>query len=707
MAETIGLAIISAVTASATTGAVVGAYAVAGISLSTIVGTTALVGGSLLFQSAFGQQPKQRNETQQSVLNQAMGPRIIVYGRTMVGGSRYLFETRNGALFQGIILSAREIDRIEGYYIGDRKTVTSAGENGGIVTDFPQTNKVSFEPHYGTDDQAASPTLLSQLPGIWTADHRLRGLAHVVVVFLGVKREEQQIVYPQSYATPLRFLVRGAKVWDPTNGAMDPENKATWTWSENAADCILDYLRHRDGMRFARSRIDVPSFIDMHGLCAETVTRKDGSTEPRYRLGGTYALNEAPKDVLARMLSTCDGQLVRGPTDLIGIRGGRFRNPLVNIPTEQIIAADLTQGNDRLDAYNLLKVSYTEPDNFYQPTEIQARQDFASQAQVGVIDSALDLAMVPSWTQAARLAKIKFAKDNPQWRGSTRTTLAALDALDQETARIVFDPLGDADVGPMMDTPCTLTAFGLDAAMTGCTIGFTAISADAYAWNPATEEPPRPALPNAPAPVNIVPTPVNVTVNPSRRTVAGGATAVWGVLSWNADARTDLTAQAQYRIVGSGESGWQPMGIRGDGLSAEVGPLTDGQTYDFRVRWIAGNTPSNWSNIVTLATVADANAAAAPYAIGVEGVAGGARFSFTASSSLNVAATFIHRRAGFSGELAGAAVADAIACGPNQRFESFISPAAAGPYRYWLVSRNASGYSDASSVAGPFDVTVT
>lgn len=705
MAETIGLAIISAVAGSAATGSVIGAYAVAGISLSTIVGTTALVGGSLLLQTALGQQPKQRNETQQSVLNQAMGPRICVYGRTLVGGSRYLFETRNGALLQGIIVSAREIDRIEAYYIGDRKTVTTLGEEGGIVTDFPQTNKVSFEPHYGSDDQVASPTLLSQLPGIWTEDHRLRGLAHVVVVFLGVKREEQQIVYPQSYATPLRFLVRGAKVWDPTNGAMDPENKATWAWSENAADCILDYLRHRDGMRFSRSRIDVPSFTDMHALCAETVTRKDGTTEPRYRLGGTYALNEAPKDVLARMLSTCDGQLVRGPTGLIGIRGGRYRNPLVNIPTEQIIAADLTQGNDRLDAYNLLKVSYTEPENFYQPTEIEARQDFTSQAQVGVIDSALDLAMVPSWTQAARLAKIKFAKDNPQWRGSTRTTLAALDALDQETAQITFDPLGDADVGPMMDSPCTLTAFGLDAAMTGCTLGFTSISADAYAWNPAAEEPPRPALPNAPAPVNIVPTPVNVAVNPSRRAVSGGATAVWGVLSWNADARTDLTAQAQYRVVGSGDAGWQSMGLRADGISAEAGPLTDGQTYDFRVRWVAGNTPSNWSNTVTLAAVADNTAPSAPSGFVVNGGSGKATGAFTAPNSANFGSAVLYRGTGT--DFAAATPVRTLYGSPSQAFDFTDEGLSAGTFRYWVRARNRSGFGDASSTAGPLAVTVT
>lgn len=340
-------------------------------------------------------------------------------------------------------------------------------------------------------------------------------------------------------------------------------------------------------------------------------------------------------------------------------------------------------------------MSYTEPENFYQPTEIQARQDFTSQAQVGVIDSALDLAMVPSWTQAARLAKIKFAKDNPQWRGSTRTTLAALDALDQETARIVFDPLGDADVGPMMDSACTLTAFGLDAAMTGCTVGFTSVSADAYAWNPATEEPPRPALSNATAPINIVPTPANVAVNPSRRAVSGGATAVWGVLTWNADARTDLTAQAQYRLVGSGDAGWQPMGVRADGLSAEAGPLTDGQTYDFRVRWVAGNTPGNWPQPVTLAAVADNSPPFAPMNLSATVSGSTVTLNWQNGGSSNVVTARIYRN--------GVLVAT-LSTAPNVGMTAPDTPGA-GSHTYFIRNANGSGLESGQSNAVTVQVT--
>ncbi len=51
----------------------------------------------------------------------------------------------------------------------------------------------------------------------------------------------------------------------------------------------------------------------------------------------------------------------------------------MQICTPHILGAALAQGNDKLDSYNRLKVSYTDPDNYYQPTEMQARDDLSSQ----------------------------------------------------------------------------------------------------------------------------------------------------------------------------------------------------------------------------------------------------------------------------------------------------------------------------------------
>ncbi|GEP12250.1 phage tail protein [Methylobacterium gnaphalii] len=699
MAEVIGFAILEAVTGvgaglggvGATTASVIGSAAILTVS----------VGGQLLLNELL--QPQQRNQSQQSVLNQAMGPRTLGYGRFMAGGTRAFFDARNGSLYQAIVICARRIDGIEKYLIGDKYVETTLGENGGLTLTAPYDRSIAFEPHLGTDDQAASPMLLGAYSDIWTAAHQLKGIAYCVVLFAPVKPKFQQSVYPQSYATPIRFLVRGARIWDLGASSQNPDDEATWSFSENPARCIADYLRHRDGMRFPRSRLDLASFQDMRDVCDETVARKDSTTEPRYRLGGTYQLTEAPKDVLARMCATCDGQLVKGPTGLIGIRGGRFTSPTVNISTKNIRTASLTQGNDRLDAYNNLKVSYTEPGAYYQPTELTARQDTASINKVGQIDSSLDLIMVPSWTQAARLAKIRFAKDNPAWKGTISTDLAALDALGEDTIHLAYDPLGEDD--PMLDENVSLNGFTLHADLSGCDLSFASISSEAYAWDAATEEPPRPALPTQPAAVNVIAAPENVTITPSRRTVAGETTQVWGVLTWDAVARTDVLPEPEYRVTGSGDDAWQPMTTRIDGLSAEIGPLVDGETYDFRVGWNAGGTDGAKSNIVTLAAIADATAPGPVTGFVANNGTGQYAYAFIAPNSANFGSAQV--LVGTTTNIGDATLKRTLYGGASQAFDKTEPGIAPGTYRIWVKALNKSGYGDSSSTVGPMTVTVT
>ncbi|AWN51591.1 hypothetical protein DK412_07710 [Methylobacterium sp. 17Sr1-1] len=115
----------------------------------------------------------------------------------------------------------------------------------------------------------------------------------------------------------------------------------------------------------------------------------------------------------------------------------------------------------------------------------------------------------------------------------------------------------------------------------------------------------------------------------------------------------------------------------------------------------------------SIMAVADTSAPGPPYNVTVEpasdpsGAPIGVRVAFTASASPNVAATYVYRRTGAAGDFAGAALVGQIACGPNQQFGDYIDSVGSGTYRYWLQSRNGSGYSDATSVVGPYDVTVT
>ncbi|WP_227440862.1 phage tail protein [Methylobacterium sp. W2] len=693
MAETIGFAILSALAEAGVTAAA-GASAAA----ATAVGSAAILGASLggqLLISALTA-PKQRDQAQQATLNEAMGARIRIYGRAMVGGKRAFWDARNNNLYQIIMIATDRIDGIEQYWIGDRHISTSEGEAGGATIDYPYFQRIQFEAKLGDKNQAASGIIRLAYPEMWTAAHQLNGIAYVACLFLGVKKEEVSIIYPQGYATVLRFVVRGARVWDTSNSAQDPDNDATWAFSESPALCILDYLRHRDGMRFARSRMDVPSFEAFRAECAEAVARKDGTLEPRYRIGGTYSLLEAPKNVLARMCDTCDAQLVRRPSGLIGIRGGKYVAPLVNISTKNIVTASVTDGVDKLDAYNRMSVSYTDPDNFYGPTELLSRKDEASQARVGQLDTGLDLVMVPSWTQAARLAKIRFDNDNPDWKGTLGTDFSVLDALDQETAQVTFDPV--PEIGPLIDAPCRLSSFSIRGELSGCDVGFASVRPSTYQWDPATEEPPRPTAPTAIQSIDVIAKPI-VSIRAERRAIGNGTVGVWAVVTWLASSRADVIPEAQVKLTGSPDTEYRQIGIRADSLSAEAGPLTDTQSFTFRVRFRIGGKFSDWSDTATLAVTADATAPAVPTYTSATINGNVVTHSFKQSSSGNARGIQVFQAVGYGKTLADVvALPPVLAEGPNQS-DTTTTPVDVGVYTYGIKSLNGSDV--ASAAAGP------
>ena len=426
------------------------------------------------------------------------------------------------------------------------------------------------------------------------------------------------------------------------------------------------------------------------------MARKDGTTVPRYRIGGTYLYNEPPKDVLARMGNACDGQIVQGPTGKYGIRGGRFRAPLVNIPTRHIITADVEQGVDRLDGYNKLTVSYTEADNFYQPTQIAPYQDAASQARIGEVDQSLDLVMVPEWTQAERLAKIRYHKDNPNWKGSLGCQLPALDALGSDTVHATFDPV--PEIGAMFDESFMVTALNIEGDVSAVGLGISSLSASTYAWDPALEESPKPTTPQTIARVNAIAAPTGVSVVADRRVVAGGSTAVWGVLSWAASPRPDVTVEPSYRLLSATEANFRPMATRQNELSAEAGPLTDTEGYVFRVRFRSGGQVSDWSEVVTLTATADGTAPSAPTYTSAALTGTAARHTFRQSPSPNARTIELLRADGFGKVAADATVIPLGAYGPNQS-DAYDDVFEFGYRQTWVRAKNGSGV--ASPVDGP------
>lgn len=577
------MAIFTAITASLTvalTGLVGSAFA--GVVANLVVGA-ALLGISMLLAP---RPAVMKTPQAQAVLNQSTAPRIRGYGYALLGGTRAFWESKDGYLYQAVMMHSGEIDYIDHFRIGDIQVALNG--DGDVTTDPFVTvegassspigggssgttkHNVRIIPHMGSATQAADQMLMDAFPGVWTPEHRLRGIAYFVSRFRSPRQEDYQRIFPEGYNTPVRALCRLSRVWDPRDDVT--------RWSDNAALCILDYLTHPDGFKKTRDDIDINSFALFANVCDEQVPLAGGGTEKRYRLWGVYSFNDEPEDVLRKMRAACDGELYENAEGKIAIRGGKWEAPTVTITDRDILEHSMEQGNNRFSAFNELKIMYTSPDHDYQTMEATPWVDVADQDERGPIPSDLDLDFVPSPSQARRLAKIHVAKSNPRWKGRVKTNLMGLNALGERTVALEIEELE-------IDEAFYIAGFSIAPDLTGVEIEVMTISQAAYQWAPATEEGQNPAIPQDTSPSLLFPVPEGLTlsVNSSKVVTA----------TITPPDRTDLKLQVQIR-AGAG-SDWQEMAVAGDNLSATYGPVADG-SYDARARWTGAlNAVGEWS----------------------------------------------------------------------------------------------------------------
>lgn len=253
--------------------------------------------------------------------------------------------------------------------------------------------------------------------------------------------------------------------------------------------------------------------------------------------------------------------------------------PTVTVRDSDILGHSMEQGNNRFAAFNELKILFTSPDHDYQTTEATPWENLVDQADRGVLTSSLTLDMVPSASQARRLAKIHIAKSNPQWKGTIVANLSALDALGERTIRLVLPELG-------IDDAFFVASFSIRPDLTAVEIGVISINEASYSWT-AAEEGESPPIPEDTRPDLSFPVPVITSLVELADIITVTVTD---------SGRTDLELQGQIR-AGVG-SLWQEMET--DGLTASFGPveIVVDTTYQVRTRWRGPlETAGLWSDI--------------------------------------------------------------------------------------------------------------
>lgn len=688
MAEAIA---VSLITASAGAAAATGA---------TLAITTALVGAGLSFgasmlaQQFLGGSAGDTPSSRQFVNRAAVAVRRRHYGRVKISGDQVFTIARNGILMRVLAHNAGRIDSIEAHYLDDVEV--SVDGSGWVLDDqyakLGGGSYVQIATRLGTDSQSYYGAIELYYPP-WDSDHRGNAIAHSLTRFSQPPAENFSEVYPAGERTSYAYRCKASLVWDPRDDAQDPDDPDTWEWSQNAALCILDFLRHETGMRMPLSlfEAEIDSWKRAANVCGGTVTTKSGASVSRYAISGGYRFDERPADVLARMLSACNGRLWPGENGGLQITVGEWLEPSVTITGDMIESYRIAAGNEGPEAYNTLTAVYTDPDLGYIETSAAKWRNAALVADFGEIKTAARLYMVPNHNQCRRLMKQASAKLAPTWRGEVRTNLGALSALYDRYVDIDFSDIGVSVQAEIDDIKFDVGAGGV---VRGLIIEFTSIDATAFDFDAATEE----GSPSAPPPntsPDALPVPQDFNVTIASRT-AGGTTFAVGVADWNT-LSVPLRVEVQYRT--SSSSVWLVAGASASGeTELETPQLQDGVTYLFRARSVGSQKVSAWSATVTRTVTVDSVAPGVPTALSLELNGDEITVSWTNPNSANCYGARVYRNT--TNEPSTATLIDTLYAGPGVTRGKIDSALAAGTYWYWVAAINGSGVASARTAAG-------
>jgi len=480
---------LSGIIASVVGAGALGAALQTGLALITLAAGTTLgslaigLGISYLASSLF--RPKQpKPEDVQQQVRQPTPPRIRHYGRVKTSGAWIFAETQSGGFFKVLALGQGPFDAIEEYWLDDQKIDLLPDGTPVPPSKYREgTDKKSLlrlEARLGASTEVAYSELVAKFPQ-WTAAHRGDGIASLLACQYAVGDEYYLSLFPNGVNTNYRVVARTSLVKNPVTGAV--------AWNDNAAAVIRDYMTHKDGMRLPESLVSTPlaqaGWVAAYNRAAEAIPIAVGGTEPRYRLWGSYSLDERPADVLGRMLGCCDGRLVPTPDGGLTLDIGAWSEPTVVLTADAITGfSDVGRGRDVMTTANTIRATFLDPNQDYQASDADPWADEDDVSIRGEEARDVQFNMAPSHSQARRLMKLEWYRANPNWVGTFNTNLMGLAAFGERLIRIQYPLFGINSVFEVLDFKFILGEGGI---LQGATIQVQSMPQSAYQWDTSQE----------------------------------------------------------------------------------------------------------------------------------------------------------------------------------------------------------------------------
>ncbi|MDT6938559.1 fibronectin type III domain-containing protein [Brucella pseudogrignonensis] len=242
-------------------------------------------------------------------------------------------------------------------------------------------------------------------------------------------------------------------------------------------------------MRLPESLFTTPlaqaGWVAAYNRAGQAIELAAGGTEPRYRLWGSYQLNERPADVLGRMLACCDGRLVPTPDGGLTLDIGEWAEPTVILTADAITGfSDVGRGRDVMTTANTIRATFLDPTQDYQSTDADPWADEDAVSERGEEAKDVQFNMAPSHSQARRLMKLEWFRANPNWVGTFNTNLMGLAAFGERFIRIHYSLFGIDSVFEVLDFKFIIGEGGI---LQGATIQVQSMPSTAYQWDSSQE----------------------------------------------------------------------------------------------------------------------------------------------------------------------------------------------------------------------------
>jgi len=472
-----------------TASTVIASIGTATLTLGSVVGTALAVGGGLLASALM--RPSSGGQAinpsaGRSTFETSQSGVIRSIGRTRNGGVKVFGNTAAADRMRLIAHSAGPFDGVEQHFLGGREVVVDPS---GAVSSPPYVTSggsyIYIKAKPGDGSETSWPELMSRFPTLWTAEHRVRGIAQSLLHYVspGLSSPKFLKLY-QSGPPEYERVQRGEKLYDPRTGLT--------AWSDNGVLAVLHILLGLPG--FEAADFDL-AYIANEATRADEIVATRTGTEKRSRAWGLWDEDAVERgEVLRQMLLSTGCELVARPGDKIGVHLIDDERPAeVTIAKKHIMNLTLKAGPEGVERPNRCRVKYYSPERNYDmaevnlvlnPADLSAAPLAWSVAQdemdrVGEVPIEYTLPFCPSPAQAQRIARRLFETARAD-TGIAVTNMVGMAVWGVKTVGIEFP---DIDV----TMPCEIQPPRVDDDAGTVEIPFV-VTPVLPPWNPAVHE---------------------------------------------------------------------------------------------------------------------------------------------------------------------------------------------------------------------------